>query len=55
MSSDTCASHRLSDVKMKKCHNSVIYELFSTILKLLIKSHQLEAFCVDFVAYLENL
>ena len=36
---DTCASHRLSEVKMEECHNSAIYEPISTIKKLIINSH----------------
>ena len=53
MSFETCVLHRLSWVKLKKCHNSAIYEPISTLLKL-IKFHQDKAFSIDFVAYLEN-
>ena len=31
ISSETCASHRLSEVKMLKCHNSAIYEPIENI------------------------
>ena len=55
MSSETCASHRLFEVKMYK---SVIILLFMNqfqqFKKLIIKFHQYEAFCVDFVAFLEK-
>ena len=54
MSFETCASHRLSSVKLEKCHNSVIYDPILTISKMFIKFYQYEAFCVDFVAYLQK-
>ena len=40
MSSETCASHRLSSVKLEKCHNSVIYEPIS---KIKIKIHRISS------------
>ena len=54
MSFETCVLHRLSWVKLEKCHNSAIYEPISTLLKLIIKFQQDGAFSIDFVAYLEN-
>ena len=54
MSFETYVLHRLSRVKLEKCHDSAIYEPISTILKLIIKFHQYGAFCKDFVANLEN-
>ena len=54
MLSETCTSQGLSKVKKETCHNSVIYDLVSKFITLIIISHQLKAFYVVFFVDSQN-